>query len=118
MAPTVSQIVAEGLATPRSVTQLEAYEAGLLMARTEGLIPAPETTHAIAAAIAEARKAKEEGKEKVIVFTWSGHGLLDLSAYDKYLSGQLTNYALSDEDIAKSEDIFRNYPRPELLRSR
>jgi hypothetical protein len=70
--------VDEGLADARSVTQLESYEAGIWPARTEGIIPAPETTHAIACVIDEARKAKEEGKEKVILFNWSGHGLMDL----------------------------------------
>ncbi len=118
MAPAVSQLVAEGLATPKSVTQLEAYEAGMLLARTEGIIPAPETNHALACVVNEARKAKEEGKEKIIVFTWSGHGLLDLSAYDKFLSGTLSNFVLSDEEIAKSEEIFMNYPKPEFLKSR
>ena len=118
MAPTVSQIVTEGIATPRSVTQLDALEAGLLVARTEGIIPAPESNHALACVVSEALKAKEEGKEKVIVFTWSGHGLLDLSAYEKFLSGQLTNYILTDEEIERSEKIFENFPKPALLKSR
>jgi len=118
MAPTVSQLVIEGLATPQSVTQLEAYEAGLLVARTEGIIPAPETTHALASVVKEAAKAKEEGKEKVIVFSWSGHGLLDLGTYEKYIAGSLKNFALSDEEIAKAGEIFANYPKPELLKSR
>ncbi|QTA79502.1 Tryptophan synthase, subunit beta [Desulfonema limicola] len=117
MAPTVSQIVSEGLASPRSVTQLEAYEAGILLARTEGIIPAPETTHALACVIDEARKAKEEGREKTIVFSWSGHGLLDLGTYDKFLSGSLHNFVLSDEELAKAEKIFENYPKPSLLKS-
>ena len=68
--------------------------------------------------IDEAKKAKEEGKEKVIVFTWSGHGLLDLSAYEKFLSGQLTNFVLTDEEIERSEKIFENFPKPALLKSR
>ena len=118
MAPTVSQIVSEGLASPRAVTQLQALEAGLLAARTEGIIPAPETTHALACVIDEARKAKEEGKEKVIVFTWSGHGLLDLTAYEKLLAGELTNFALTDEEIEASEKIFENFPKPAILKSR
>ena len=118
MAPTVSQIVSEGIATPRSVTQLDALEAGLLVARTEGIIPAPESNHALACVVSEALKAKEEGKEKVIVFTWSGHGLLDLSAYEKFLAGQLTNYILTDEEIERSEKIFENFPKPALLKSR
>ncbi len=118
MAPTVSQIVMEGIATPRSVTQLSALEAGMKFARTEGIIPAPETTHALACVIDEAIKAKEEGKEKVIVFNWSGHGLLDLGSYEKYLAGELKNYVLTDDEIDKSEEIFSKYPKPEILKSR
>ena len=64
--------------------------------------PAPESCHAIAAAIKEANKCKETGEEKVILFNLSGHGLIDMAAYDKYLSGDLQNYALSDEEIAKN----------------
>ncbi len=83
MAPTVSQLVSEGLIEPKSVTQLDAYAAGILLARTEGIVPAPETTHALATVVEEARKAKEEGKEKVILMNWSGHGLMDLSGSTK-----------------------------------
>jgi tryptophan synthase beta chain len=118
MAPTVSQLVSEGLITPKSVTQLEAYSAGVTMARTEGIIPAPETNHAIACVIAEANKAKEEGKEKTILFNFSGHGLLDLMAYDKYLSNELANFVLSKDEIAESEKVFADFPKPELLKSR
>ncbi len=118
MAPTVSQIVSEGIASPRSVTQVEAMNAGLLVARTEGIIPAPETNHALACVVNEAVKAREEGKEKVIVFTWSGHGLLDLATYEKFLAGRLTNYVLTDEEIERSEKIFENFPKPALLKSR
>ena len=101
----------------KAVGQLATYEAGLLLARTEGVIPAPETNHALACVVDEARKAKEEGKEKVILFNWSGHGLLDLMAYDKYFANDLINYELSDEDLAESEKIFENFPKPELLKS-
>ncbi|MEA3232535.1 MAG: TrpB-like pyridoxal phosphate-dependent enzyme, partial [Thermodesulfobacteriota bacterium] len=103
MAPTVSQLVDEGILEPKSVTQLAAYKAGLLLARSEGIIPAPETNHALACVVDEALKAKEEGKEKVILFNWSGHGLLDLAAYDKYLSGNLKDYELEDEILEESE---------------
>ena len=72
------------------------------VARAEGIIPAPESCHAIAAAIQEANKCKETGEEKVILFNLSGHGLIDMSAYDQYLSGNLTNYTLTDKDIEKS----------------
>lgn len=118
MAPIVSQLVSEGIMEPKAVTQLDAYKAGVTFARTEGMIPAPETNHAIASVIDEANKAKEEGKEKVILFNWSGHGLLDLAAYDKYFSGEMKDYSLSDEELLKSEEIFANYPKPALLKSR
>jgi tryptophan synthase beta chain len=118
MAPAVSQLVAEGLLEPKSVTQLEALSAGVLVARSEGIIPAPETTHALATVIEEAKKAKEEAKEKVILFNWSGHGLLDLMAYDKYFAGDLTDFALSDADIQQSEEVFVDFPKPKLLKSR
>ena len=114
----MSQLVSEGIVEPKSVQQLACYEAGLIFARTEGIIPAPETTHALACAIDEAKKAKEEGREKVILVNYSGHGLLDLSAYDKYFSGSMTNFVLADETIEASEAIFKDYPKPQLLKSR
>lgn len=117
MSPTVSQLVTEGIIKAKSVTQLDSYKAGALLAKTEGLIPAPETTHALACVIDEAKKAKEEGKEKVILFNWSGHGLLDLSAYEKYFKGELQNYHLSDEEMLKSEEVFKDFPKPDLLKS-
>ena len=118
MAPTVSQLITEGIIEPKSVTQLSAYKAGVLLARSEGIIPAPETNHALACVVDEARKAKEEGKEKVILFNWSGHGLLDLAAYDKYLSGELDDYELADEVLEENERVFADFPKPELLKSR
>lgn len=118
MAPTVSQLAVEGIITPRSVQQIPAYDAGILFARTEGIIPAPETTHALACVIEEAKKAKEEGKEKVILFNWSGHGLLDLGAYEKYFAGALINYEMSDEEICRSKKIFENFPKPAILKSK
>ncbi len=118
MSPTVSQLAVEGLIEPKAVTQTQALEAGILFARTEGFIPAPETTHALAIAIDAARKAKEEEKEKVILFNFSGHGLLDLSAYDKYLAHELIDLELSDEAIKASESIFANFPKPQIIKSR
>ncbi len=112
MSPLVSRAVVEGLLNPRSIHQLECYKAGLLFAKTEGIIPAPETTHAIAAAIQEANKAKEEGKEKVILFNFSGHGLMDLMGYDKYLNGELTDYELPDEIIQENLKELEGYPKP------
>jgi tryptophan synthase beta chain len=117
MAPTVSQLAHEGLITPKSVSQLEAFQAGILWARTEGVIPAPETTNALALVVQEAEKAKLEGKEKVIVFNFSGHGLLDLAGYDKYLSGGLTDFVLSEEEMAKSLAAMADFPKPRNLKS-
>ena len=71
------------------VKQLDSFKAGVLFSQVEGIIPAPESTHAIKAAIDEALKAKEEGVERVILFNLSGHGLIDLAAYDKYFAGEL-----------------------------
>ena len=118
MAPMVSQLVAEGIIEPKSVSQLNAYAAGVVFARTEGIIPAPETNHVISEVMSEALKAKEEGKEKVILFNFSGHGLIDLVGYDKYFSKELTDFALSEEEIAAAEKVFENFPKPDLLKSR
>ena len=98
----VSQLKKDGYLDAVAIKQLETFEAGVLFARAEGIIPAPESTHAIAATIREALKAKEEGKEKVILFNLSGHGLIDMQAYDSYFAGQLQNYVVSDQDIAAS----------------
>ncbi len=117
MAPTVSQLIKEGLITPKSVNQLDAYKAGVLWARTEGFIPAPETNSALAAVVEEALKAKEEGREKIIVASFSGHGLLDLTAYEKYLSGEMAESVVEDDDIIKSCEVFKDYPKPEILKS-
>jgi len=101
-APLVSLLVNEGVIEAQAYHQLECYEAAVLFARTEGWISAPETSHAIRAAIVEAEKAKEAGEERVILFNWSGHGLLDLAGYDAYFSGKLTDYVLPQEDIDAS----------------
>ena len=98
----VSQLKKDDLIEAVAIPQLETFEAGVLFAQTEGIVPAPESTHAIAAAIREAKQAKEEGKKKTILFNLSGHGLVDMAAYDQYLSGDLKNYELSQEIIDKS----------------
>jgi len=118
MAPMVSQLVVEGIIEPKVATQMDSMAAGVLFARTEGMIPAPETNHALAGVIAEAKKAKAEGKEKVILFNWSGHGLIDLVAYDKYFAGELQNFALTAEELLASQKVFENYPKPQLFKSR
>lgn len=113
MSPLVSQAAVEGLITPRAYDQVKCYEAALLWARTEGAICAPETSHAVACAIEEACRAREEGKQKNILFCYSGHGLLDLTGYDKYLSGQLTSYALPEDLLKQSLETIKHHPKPE-----
>ena len=95
----VSQLLKDGLMEAVDIDQLESFEAGTLFARTEGIIPAPESCHAIAATIREANHCKETGEEKVILFNLSGHGLVDMASYDKYLAGDLQNYSISDEEL-------------------
>jgi tryptophan synthase beta chain len=112
MAPLVSRLVADGLIEARSYPQSQTFAAGITFARTEGFVPAPETNHAIACVIEEAKRAAEEGKERVILMNWSGHGLIDLSAYDAFLSGRLTDKALEDEDIRKLVKDLEKNPRP------
>jgi len=114
MSPLVSKAIIDGLMAPRSIHQIECYEAGILFAKTEGIIPAPETTHAIAATIQEAKKAKEEGKEKVILFNFSGHGLMDLLGYDKFLNGELKDYELPDNIIKDNLEAIKDYPLPQV----
>lgn len=102
----VSQLLIDNLIEAVDIEQLDTFKAGVLFARTEGIIPAPESTHAIAAAINEALKAKEEGSKKVILFNLSGHGLIDMSAYDQYLAGDLINHEVSDEEINKNLEML------------
>jgi tryptophan synthase beta chain len=115
MAPIVSRLVIDGLIEARAYPQLETFAAGIMFARTEGFVPAPETNHAIACVLEEAKKAKEEGKEKVILFNWSGHGIIDLAAYDAYLSGKLEDYVLPDEEIQKLIKDLEKFPKPAKL---
>ena len=112
MAPLVSQLVVDGLIEPRAYHQLECYANAVLWARTEGFIPAPETSHAITGVVNEALKAKEEGKEKTILLCWSGHGLMDLKGYEAYLGGGLSDYALPEEDIEAALEVLKDYPKP------
>ena len=115
MAPLVSMAARERLIEAHAIPQLECYEAAVLWARTEGHIPAPETSHAIAAAIREARRAQDEGRERAILLNWSGHGLMDLSGYHAYFSGALTNYTMSDEEMARSLKSIEGLPKPPPL---
>ena len=98
----ISQLIKDGFMHGMDIPQLESFNAGLLFARTEGIIPAPESCHAIAAAIREARRADAEGKAPVLLFNLSGHGLIDMPSYISYLNGDLSNFTLSDADIANN----------------
>ncbi len=98
----VSQLIKDGMMKGVDIPQLESFQAATLFAQVEGIIPAPESAHAIAATIREANKCKEEGKQKTILFNLSGHGLIDMTAYDQYLAGDLTNFELPQEDIARN----------------
>jgi tryptophan synthase beta chain len=93
---------------------LETFSAGVTWARTEGFISAPETNHALAAVIQEAKLAKEEGKEKTILVNWSGHGLVDLAAYDAYFQGKLHDYELPEEEIETALRALEGFPKPNL----
>ena len=112
MAPIISQLILDNLIRAEALPQLETFKAGLIFARTEGFISAPETNHAIAMTIREALKAKEEGKEKVIMFNWSGHGLVDMSAYEAYISGKLADYELPQDEIHRALEDIAPLPKP------
>lgn len=115
MAPLVCHVLREELIEAQAVRQLECYEAAVLFARTEGFIPAPETAHAIATAIREAKRAKEEGKERVVLMNWSGHGLMDLTGYDAYFDGKLVDYALPEELMKHCLTCVEGLPKPPPL---
>lgn len=100
----VSQLYKDGLIEAQSVPQLETFSAGMMFAKSEGIIPAPESTHAVAVAVREALKAKEEGTPKTILFNLSGHGLIDLYAYEQYFEHNLTDCNVPDSVIRKSLD--------------
>jgi len=107
MSPLVSHIYDLGLVEAVAINQTECFESGVQFARTEGILPAPEPTHALAAAIREANRCKETGEEKVILTALCGHGHFDLTAYDAYLSGQLVDYDYPDEKVAAA---MKNVP--------
>jgi tryptophan synthase beta chain len=100
MAPLVSHLLDLGLIEARAVQQLDAFAAGLQFARAEGILPAPEANHAVAGALAEALRCKEEGVGRTILFNLCGHGHFDMQAYTDYMAGKLQNYAYPAEEIA------------------
>ena len=97
----LSQLMKDGFMEAVDIKQTESFKAGVLFARTEGIIPAPESCHAIAATVREALKCKETGEAKTILFNLSGHGFVDMSAYDQYFEGNLQDFEISDEEIAR-----------------
>jgi tryptophan synthase beta chain len=101
-----SQLLKDKLFEAVDIEQVESLAAGILFAKTEGIIPAPESTHAICAAIREAQQAQEEGVDKTIIFNLSGHGMIDLYAYEQYLNKTLMNYDLTDAEIAKTVSVL------------
>ena len=104
--PIVSQLYKDGLMEAQSVQQLETFAAGMMFANSEGIVPAPESCHAIAVAVREAQKAKEEGKEKTILFNLSGHGMIDLYAYEQYFANNLVDHDLPEEEIRRAVDAL------------
>ena len=98
----VSQLKKDGLMEAVDIQQLETFKAAVLRSARLCIVPAPESSHAIAAAIREAEQAKLEGKPRTILFNLSGHGLIDMAAYDQYLAGDLTNYEVTDAEVARN----------------
>jgi tryptophan synthase beta chain len=117
MAPLVCQGIVEGLFKPRAYPQSRCYESAMVWAKTEGSICAPETSHAIAAVIEEAEKARNEGKKKVILFNYSGHGLMDLSGYEAFMAGRLRDYELPEEELCKYTKDLEKLPKAEMRKS-
>lgn len=104
IAPLVSRVVEEGLMEAVALRQRDCFEAGVLFARTEGIVPAPESSHAIRAAVDEALRCREEGVAKTILFGLSGHGNFDLSAYERYLAGTLADDSIDPAALAKGRN--------------
>jgi tryptophan synthase beta chain len=106
--PIVSKLYHDGLIKAESIFQSEVFKYGVIFAQTEGIVPAPESAHAIAATIKEALKCKEEKKGKTLLFCLSGHGFFDMGSYDAYLEGKLQDYEYPKEAIEKS---IENLPK-------
>jgi tryptophan synthase beta chain len=100
MSPLVSHLKELGLIEARAVPQLRCFEAGVQFARAEGIVPAPESTHAVSVAVDEALRAREEGRSRVILFNLSGHGHFDMQAYTDYFAGKLVDQHYDETDLA------------------
>ena len=114
MSSTLSQLYADGLMEARSVEQTSVFEAAEMFARVEGILPAPESSHAIKVAIDEAMKCKETGEEKTIVFGLTGTGYFDMYAYEKFNDGKMTDYIPTDEDLQQGFDGLPKFPGNEF----
>ena len=112
MSPIISQLYNDGLIEARAYPQLDVFDAALTFARSEAIIPAPEPSHAIKAAIDEALRCKEEGKQETILFNLCGHGNFDMAAYDAYFSGRLEDYHLPQEEIQRALRDIEGMPAP------
>ena len=112
VAPLISQLLRDKLIEAESYDQIQTFEAGVLFSRLEGILPAPESNHAIKSAMEAAIRAREEGKEKTILFNLSGHGHFDMSSYDAYFAGELTKYSLPDAEINRALSEISDFPKP------
>ncbi|MBN2577016.1 MAG: TrpB-like pyridoxal phosphate-dependent enzyme [Deltaproteobacteria bacterium] len=117
MAPLVCQGIVEGLFEPKAYGQIKCYESAMIWAKTEGMICAPETSHAIAAVIDEAVACRETGEKKTILFNYSGHGLMDLTGYDAYLTGKLIDYEMPESEILENLAKLASMPKAEARKS-
>ncbi|MBE7440798.1 MAG: TrpB-like pyridoxal phosphate-dependent enzyme [Spirochaetales bacterium] len=108
----VSQLLKDGLIDAVAIQQLECFQAGVTFARTEGILPAPEATHAIAEVFRQARQAREAGEARTILFNLCGHGYLDLAAYEDYFNGNLKDHELTDQEVKEHLSELAEYPLP------
>jgi tryptophan synthase beta chain len=112
MAPLVSQLVLDGLIRAEAYGQTDVFGSAVRFARCEGIIPAPESAHAIHGVVQAAAAADAEGRERTILFNLSGHGHFDLGAYDAYLHGQLEDFELPEDEIARALQAIEPLPKP------
>jgi tryptophan synthase beta chain len=112
MAPIISRLYLDKLIEARAYGQLDVFEAAVLFARAEGIIPAPEPAHAIKAVVEEARRAQEEGRKRIILFNLCGHGHFDMASYDAYFAGRLENTEMPGEEVERSLAELKILPVP------
>jgi tryptophan synthase beta chain len=110
MAPLVSHMVQSGLVEPRAYHQRECFAEAVRFARAEGIIPAPEPSHALRAVTEEVERAREEGVERTILFNLCGHGNFDMGAYDAFLSGEMVDYELPEAELDQAAAELEGLP--------